>query len=177
MSPYVDLKRLGEVYEEEHPGLFVGQCYVVYPARHSAPGHQENKLPPLRDDGWSGKLKLASPVVPEGAWMGLPGRDWKMITESDEVILALDELRAGSMEECTLLEARCILPEAGDLMKQYGSITELVRDGDNLGVVLDEQGLGEDHWMEKFSAALKHEDYRTLKFALSQPAQGGMTMQ
>ncbi len=164
--PYVNLERLGQVYEDEHPGLFVGQCYVAYPAQPSASSCQENKLPLLWDDDWSVKLKLASPAVPEGVWLRLPGRDGKMIKESDEVILALDELQTGSLEECTLLDAKCILPEAGDLMKQYNSVTELVRDGDNLGIVLEEQGQGEAHWMEKFSAALEYEDCRTLRFAL-----------
>ena len=89
-----------------------------------------------------------------------------MAEESNEVVLALDELRVKSLEDCTLLEARCILPEAGDLMQQYSSVTELVRDGDNLGYVLDEQGQGEPHWLEKFAAALEYEDCRTLKFAL-----------
>ncbi len=164
--PYVNLERLGQVYEDKHPGLFVGQCYVAYPAQPSAPGCQENKLPLLWDNDWSVKLKLASPAAPEGVWLRLPGRDGKIIEESDEVILALDELQTGSLEECTLLDARCILPEAGDLMKQYNSVTELVRDGDNLGIVLEEQGQGEAHWMEKFAAALEYEDCRSLRFAL-----------
>ena len=30
--PYADLEALGRQYEEEHPGLFLGQCYAVYPA-------------------------------------------------------------------------------------------------------------------------------------------------
>ncbi len=164
--PYVDLERLGQVYVDEHPGLFVGQCYVAYPAQPSAPSCQENKLPLLWDNDWSVKLKLASPAAPEGVWLRLPGRDGKMIEESDEVILALNELKTDSLEECALLDAKCILPEAGDLMKQYNSVTELVRDGDNLGIVLEEQGQGEDHWMEKFAAALEYEECHALRFAL-----------
>ena len=49
---------------------------------------------------------------------------------------------------------------------QYSSITDLVRDGDNLGYVLAEQGQGKAHWLDKFAAALEYEDCRTLKFAL-----------
>ena len=75
-------------------------------------------------------------------------------------------LRVHSLEDCTLLEAQCILPEAGDLMEQYSGITELVRDGNTLGCVLDEQGQGQPRWMEKFAAALEYEDCRNLKFAL-----------
>lgn len=99
-------------------------------------------------------------------WLRLPGHDGKLIEDSDEVVLALHELKAESLENCTLLEARCILPEAGNLMKQYYSITELVRDGDNLGCAMDEQGQGNPHWLEKFAAALEYENCRTLKFAL-----------
>lgn len=164
--PHVDLDRAGKQYEDAHPGLFVGSCYVRYPTHPSTPALQENKLPLLWDSDWSVKLKLASPAVPEGVWLRLPGYDGKMAEDADEVVLALDELRVKSLEDCTLLEARCILPEAGDLTKQYSSITDLVRDGDNLGYVLAEQGQGKAHWLDKFAAALEYEDCRTLKFAL-----------
>ena len=78
----------------------------------------------------------------------------------------LDELKVKSLEDCTLLEALCILPEVGDLIKQYSSIIDLVMDGDNLGFALEEKGQGQPHWLEKFAAALEYEDCRTLKFAL-----------
>lgn len=161
--PYVNLEKIGQGYEDAHPGLFVGSCYVTYP---NPPVFRYSAGPLFEDTDWSVKLKLASPTVPEGVWLRLPGRDGKVIEESDEVVLALHELKAKSLEECTLLEARCILPEVGDLMDQYDSITELVKDGDNLGYALDERGQGEAHWMEKFTAALKYEDCRTLRFAL-----------
>ena len=164
--PHVDLDRAGKQYEDAHPGLFVGSCYVCYPTHPSTPALQENKLPLLWDSDWSVKLKLASPTVPEGVWLRLPGHDGKLIEDSDEVVLALHELKAETLENCTLLEAQCILPEAGNLMKQYYSITELVRDGDNLGCAMDEQGQGNPHWLEKFAAALEYENCRTLKFAL-----------
>ena len=164
--PHVDLDRAGKQYEDAHPGLFVGSCYVCYPTHPSTPALQENKLPLLWDSDWSVKLKLASPAVPEGVWLRLPGRDGKLFQDSDEVVLALHELEVKSLEDCTLLEVQCILPEVGDLMKQYGSITDLVRDGDNLGCAMDEQGQGNPHWLEKFAAALEYENCRTLKFAL-----------
>jgi len=166
VMPYVDLDMLGRKYEDEHPGLFVGQCYVVYPARSPAPSCQENKCAPLLDDGWSVKLKLASPAVPEGVWLRLPSYDGKFFREMDEIVLALDELKVNSLEACTLLDAKCILPEAGDLMTQYNCVTELAMDGSNLGYVMDEQGQGEKHWKEKFFAALNYEDCHTLRFAL-----------
>ena len=164
--PYANLEWAGELYGDAHPGLFIGSCYVCYPTQTPAPVRQEDKLFPLWDSDWSVKLKLASPAVPEGVWLRLPGHDGKFFDKSDEVVLALDELKVKSLEDCTLLEARCILPEAGDLTKQYSSIMELVRDGEDLGNVMEDQDQGEPYWMEKFTAALEYEDCRTLKFAL-----------
>lgn len=163
---YVDLDELGRQYEDKHPGLFIGHCYVAYPKQPSPPIRQENGAPLLWDDSWSVKLKLASPAVPEGVWLRLP--DYAMDTDcgAGDLALALHELKAGSLDDCTLLEARCILPEAGDLTAQYSSVSELVRDGNNLGHIMDEQGQGEPHWLEKFAAALEYENCRTLKFAL-----------
>ena len=34
---YADLEALGRRYEDRHPGLFVGNCYVEYPEHPSAP--------------------------------------------------------------------------------------------------------------------------------------------
>ena len=163
---YVDLDELGRQYEDKHPGLFIGHCYLAYPKQPSPPIRQENGAPLLWDDSWSVKLKLASPAVPEGVWLRLP--DYALDTDYGvgEIDLVLHELKAGSLNDCTLLEARCILPEAGDLTAQYSSVSELVRDGNNLGHIMDEQGQGEPHWQEKFAAALEYEDCRTLKFAL-----------
>ena len=164
--PYVDFDHIGQEFEDEHPGLFIGGYYVEYPKRAAEPSYSGKNAFLPEDSDWSVKLKLASPAVPEGVWLRLPGYDGKMVEDADEVVLALDELRVKSLEDCTLLEARCILPEAGDLTKQYSSITDLVRDGDNLGYVLAEQGQGKAHWLDKFAAALEYEDCRTLKFAL-----------
>ena len=164
--PYVDFDHIGQEFENKHTGLFINGYFVEYPKTTAEPSYSGKNVIFLEDSDWSVKLKLASPAVPEGVWLRLPGYDGKMAEESNEVVLALDELRVKSLEDCTLLEARCILPEAGDLMQQYSSVTELVRDGDNLGYVLDEQGQGEPHWLEKFAAALEYEDCRTLKFAL-----------
>ena len=157
VRPYVDLRLLGEQYEEEHPGLFVGNFYVVYP-QEEFPQHREQAAP--EDNDWSVKLKLASPGRPEGVWLRLPDYD------AMEGAAVLSELGAEEVSDCTLLEARCILPEAGNLMEQYDSIRELMRDGDNLGFVLNERGQGMPHFMERFAAALEYEDCRTLRFAL-----------
>lgn len=157
--PHEELYHLGKKYEAENPGFFIGGCFVVYPSVDRAPC-QEQLSPPPADTDWSVKLKLASSSCPEGVWVRLP--DYF----STEVPLALKELGAESLGDCVLLEARCILPEAGNLMEQYSSAEELVRDGDNLGYILGERGQGMPNFMERFAAALEYEDCRTLRFAL-----------
>lgn len=164
--PYVDFDQIAQQYEKEHPGLFVGSYYVEYPKEPPVLARCKKTASLPEDTDWSVKLKLASPAVPAGVWLRLPGYDGKRIEESDEIMLALDELKVTSLDVCTLLEARCILPEAGDLMEQYDRIMELVQDGDCLGYLLDEQGQDGPRWLEKFSAALEYEDCYTLKFAL-----------
>lgn len=163
--PYVDLEKLGQQFEDKHPGLFIGDCFVAYP-KTDVPLYQgQGSLLP-EDDDWSVKVKLASSAVPKGVWIRLPDHDGNLAEDSCEVKLALDALRVMSLEDCALLEARCILPEAGNLMEQYDSAAELVRDGDNLGYVLEEEGQGEGHWLAKFASALEYEGCRTLRFAL-----------
>lgn len=71
---YADLEALGRRYEDRHPGLFVGNCYVEYPEHPSAPRCTGQGLIP-EDDGWSMKVKLASSAVPEGVWLRLPDYD------------------------------------------------------------------------------------------------------
>ena len=106
--------------------------------------------------------------MPEGVWLRLP--DYQSIGQEDgldgEITVAKDALRVQSLDECTLLEAQCALAEAGVIQEQYDSIEDLVRNGNNLGFVLDEQGQGEPNWLEKFAAALEYEGCDTLKFAL-----------
>lgn len=164
--PFVDLAKTGRYYEEKNHGVFIGNCYIEYPKQNPQPVYRSRDAPLPEDNDWSVKLKLASPSVPDGVWLRLPGHDGKIIEESDEVMLALNELRVSSLENCILLEAKCILPEIGDLIRQYDSAAELVRDGDHLGIVLDEQGQGNPQWIEKFTAAMEYEDCRTLKLAL-----------
>lgn len=161
---YADLEALGRRYEDRHPGLFVGNCYVEYPEHPSAPRYTGQGLIP-EDDGWSMKVKLASSAVPEGVWLRLP--DYSAMTDRpDEVALALDELKTRSLENCMLLDVRCSLPELGNLMEQYDSALELVNDGSDLGYVLDEQGQGMPRFMDRFAAALEFENCRNLRLAL-----------
>lgn len=164
--PYVDLTQVGEQCEDKYPGLFVGNCYVLYPLDPPLPAYQGQSALLPDDDGWSVKLKLASPAVPGGVWLRLPGQNPYGDESSTEETLALQELRVQRWDECTLLEAQCILPEAGNLMEQYSDVADLIYDGNSLGYILSEHGQGSRDFMERYAAALELEGCRNLKLAL-----------
>lgn len=163
---YADQYQLGTLYEDRHPGLFVGNCFVVYPTGQSPSRYtgQDTAIPD--DTGWSVKVKLASPSVPAGAWLRLPDYSRTNSGKPDEVELVLNALKVSSLDACTLLDAQCCLPEAGNLMEQYSDVVDLVNDGCDLGYVLDEQGQGMPHFMERFAAALEYENCHDLCLAL-----------
>ncbi len=164
---YIDMEQVGHMFENTDPGMFIGNCYVKFPEARQSQSQKENTPRLLPDTDWSVKLKLASPAVPEGVWLRLPDYgDTGYVIFASEKALALDALKVQRLEECTLLEARCILPEVGNLMEQYDSIAELIQDGNDLGFILNERGQGEENFMDKLASALEYEDCRTLRFAL-----------
>ncbi len=164
--PFLDLEAVGRQYEDRHPGLFIGNCYVRYPETPPTPVYQPGMALPA-DDDWSVKVKLASPAVPEGVWLRLPGRDEYGDESSTEEALALRELGVHHWDECSLVDARCVLPEVGDLMAQYsGNVADLIYDGVQLGFVLDEKGQGSTSFKERFTSALALEGCQSLKLAL-----------
>ena len=81
----------------------------------------------------------------------------------DESEVALHELGVDTFSRCKLLDARCIFPEAGNLMEQYDDPVELIIDGNNLGFLLDGQAQGMQEYVTKLVAAMEYEDCRTLK--------------
>lgn len=166
LHAYVDREQLGKLYEDAHPGLFVGNCFVQYPTRESSIVYDGTNLGALDDTGWSVKLKLATEQNPNGVWLRLPDYSDAGDGRPDEIRLALDELGADTIADCSVLEAKCILPEIGDLMSQYHSLDDLIYDGQNLGFVLDEHGQGMPDFMERFAAAMEYEDCTWLGFAL-----------
>ena len=111
-------------------------------------------------------MKVASAAVPDGLWVRMPfPYSWEASCYQCES-LVLNTLDVQDWTDCTLLEALCILPEAGNLMEQYDDIRDLLQDGHNLWYVLDEQGQGMPQWREKFAAALELESCRDLRLAL-----------
>lgn len=155
--PFVDLEQLGRRYEDLHPGLFIGGSYVVYPTKEPEQHYTGHNLTELDDSDWSVRLKIASLEKPDGVWVRLP--DYSMLNDdkADEMKLALLDLRVDTIQECTLLDVRCILPEVKDLKNQYQDLADLIYDGNNLGFLLDEQGQGMPHFNEKFHAALAYD--------------------
>ena len=164
--PFIKLKQMGELYEDRHPGLFIGSCYVQYPETPPKPVYWPGLALPT-DDGWSVKLKLASPAMPEGVWLRLPGPFEDGYEDTAEKVAALRELRVNRWDECPLVDAICVLPEAGDLVAQYSdNVADLIYDGAELGYVLAQRGQGSPHFMERYAAALALEGCQSLKLAL-----------
>lgn len=120
---YVDFYTLGKNFEAEHPGYFVGDCCAAYSPEAKTPPYQGRDSPLPKDNDWAVKLKLASPAEPEGVWLRLPDHpdmEGGNIA-SGEIAAARNVLRVKSLDECTLLETRCLLPEVGNLINQYDS--------------------------------------------------------
>ena len=160
---YVDQTALGRTYEQKHPGQFVDGCYVEYPERKPPQWCSDGYLP--KADDWSVRLKLASKQVPDGVWVKLPDYH-DMNDEPGDIRMALDALQVRTVQECTLLDAKCILPEIRDLRSQYDDLLELIYDGQNLGVLLDEQGQGMPGFHARFAAAMDYENCHQLRAAV-----------
>ena len=162
---YFDLTALGYAYEDQHPGLFIGNCYVEYPASQSVMLYDGGELPEA--EGWSVRLKLASEAVPAGVWVKLPDYNEVNNDGPGEIRLALDELRVKTIQDCRLLDVRCILPCIQNLTGQYDNLADLIYDGTNLGILLDERGQGSPDFPERFAAALEFESCCRLNDAVN----------
>ena len=166
LRDYIDMDQLGRRYEKQHPGLFVGGCYVVYPEREQPEVYDGIALPEP-DYSWSLRLKLASSAVPDGVWLALPDYNDIMDVRPGEIQLALDALGVQTIRGCTLLEARCSLPGITGLEDAYaGRLEDLIYDGQNLGFILQEQNQGQKDFLQTYLWALEHEGCTTLPAAL-----------
>lgn len=160
---HTDMEALGVAFEDSHPGLFIGDCYVMYPTGEQQKPYDGTNLATLKDEDWSVKVKLASPAKPEGVWLRLPDYSDANDGAPDEAALALRELGVQSVSKCTLVDAKCIFPEAGNLMEQYDDPVDLIYDGNNLGFLLDERAQGMLGFEQKLAAVIEYEDCQTLK--------------
>lgn len=163
---FIDTEKLANKYMEQHPGVFSDGSYIEISEDGLWPYYDGLNLEQLTDGGWSVKLKLATKGHPEGVWLRLP--DYQDVNDGkpDEIKIALTALEAARVDECYILEAKCILPCAGDLLLQYDSIAALIYDGNNLGYFLDERGQGMRDFMELYHAALEYEECASLAEAL-----------
>lgn len=167
LRDYIDMDQLGRRYEKQHPGLFVGGCYVVYPEREQPEVYDGIALPEP-DYSWSLRLKLASSAVPEGVWLALPDYNDIMDVRPGEIRLALDALGVQTIRGCTLLEARCSLPSITELKDAYaGRLEDLIYDGQNLGFILQEQNQGQKGFLQAYLWILEYEHCATLPAALN----------
>lgn len=166
LIPYANLEQIGWNYEDSHLGIFVGDCFVVLPRQEPKQFYDGSNLDRLPDTDWSLRLKLASTAVPEGVWLCLPDSTIDEEGRMDEIRLALRELQVQTLQECSLLDVRCSLPELSIGLDEYQDLADLIYDGNDLGYVLQEQGQGEQHFLEKFRAALEYEHCHDLKLAL-----------
>lgn len=154
---FFDKTGLGQWYEEKRPGAFIGSCYVVYPQKDRTPYDGQRLPADIEHPGWSVRLKLASESVPEGVWVKLPAYCRGDEDYPDEIQMALDKLQVKKFDECILQEDRCVLPGVRDLTLQYGSLADLIYDGQDLGYILDERGQGSPDFLERYLAALEYE--------------------
>ena len=163
---HVDLTALGEQFADKYPGLFIVDSYVMYPTAPEQKPYDGTNLAAIRDS-WAVKVKLGSTFFPEGVWLRLPDYSDVSDTEQDETVIALKELHAEKLEDCTILDAVCVLPEAGNLMEQYSNPLRLISDGNSLGYLLDGCGDSTELFEEKLAEAFGNTKCRTLEEVLT----------
>lgn len=159
---HTDMEALGCAFEDGHPGTFVRDCYVIFPTEPVQRLYNGTNLASIKDDDWSVKVKIGTSDNPEGVWLRLPDYGEIGSGPRDEINIALRELGGRSFDECTILDAKCILPEAGNLMDQYDDLAELLYDGNNLGFFLHERCQGMQGFEKKFAAATEYMGCKTL---------------
>lgn len=157
---FIDKAALGRRYGSLHPGMFIRNSYVECPTIGESRLYDGIHLPTEKYD-WSLRLRLASAARPEGVWVCLPDHDDFNNEGLGEIRLAFEELNVEHISQCTLLDARCVLPEINDLMA-YTDLDSLIRDGQYLGIRLDARGEGRRHYMEYLRAALELEGCASL---------------
>lgn len=163
---FVDLGSLGWQYEDLHPGTFIGNDYVTfYPEMTALLPKYDGVHLPQQDYDWSLRLKLNSAAKPEGVWVCLPDYDEINEDRPGDIQIALRELEVDHISECTILDVRCALHGITGFT-EYSNLADLIYDGQNLGILMDERGQGQPHFMEHFLAALELEDCDSLKGAL-----------
>ena len=60
--PYANLQQIGFRYEELHPGVFIGDCFVVLPGRAPKQIYDGTNLDKVWETDWSLRLRLEPPL-------------------------------------------------------------------------------------------------------------------
>lgn len=162
---FVDMETLGCRYAALRPGVFTGFCYVQYPPENIKLPHYDGIQLPAEDYSWSLRLKIASDAKPDGVWICLPDYEDIAQDKPGEIEIAFQELEVEFNSECILLDAKCVLPGITDLL-EYGDLADLIYDGQELGIMLDERGQGQPDYIRRLLAALEYEGCNTLRNAL-----------
>lgn len=159
---YFDLTALGEQYEDQHPGQFIGNCYVEYPASQPVLRYDGEALPGTEGEDWIIRLKLASEAVPAGVWVRVPDHWDDPHGAPGETGLALDHLRVKSIRECTLLDTRCALSCVQNVNGQYADLSGLIHAAEYLGGLLADGCRNQPDFMQKLTTALEFENCHRL---------------
>ena len=169
---FTDMADLGRLLGRDKPGLFAGECYVIFPQHGLTERYDGHNLDTL-ESGSPVLVRLASQARPEGVWIALPeDMSQQDGSVSGEIELALRTLEVKRAEECGVLEIRCRVAEVAAVLdfakipEQYGNAGELLDDAVNLALMLDEHGQGMEDFERKLAAALEYDNCRTLPEAL-----------
>ena len=160
------LEERGRFCEQNSPGEFVEDCYVLQPGSIMLQLYSRRN-PEELNDGWNIRVKLASESCPEGVWIHLPDYPFTKGDSPDEIGIALRRLGVEDVGACRIMDARCNVPGVGDIPAQYDSAEALLNDANNLGFILTGKDKGAPDFEERFAAALEYENCSTLAEAVS----------
>lgn len=166
--PFINPSEVFMEYQGTNGGVIVDEAFISGCSAFSA-NHIEATAEAIRVDDvivdrhWSAKLYIEGPSG-DCVWIRLP--DYEETTgEQDEIATALMEVDAESLDECTLLKAKCIFPQI-DLMRHSTDLKMLAFDASNLGYALFEQDRRVEHFDEKLHYALEYEQCDDVNFAI-----------
>lgn len=166
---YLDFAIVAERYRGDNKGMFVdgayvGQCTPSELERIKMKAESIGQFGILpADEGWSAKLHICGPDGSE-VWLRLP--DYQEVNggQADEVTVALDDLGVATLDDCTLLEARCFHPQID--LTEYSNLQKLVFDASNLQFGKDEYQQHDPGFEQKLQAALTYENCQSMNFAI-----------
>ena len=160
---HTHMEPLGIAFQDEHPGVFVADYYVMEPAEPTGKPYDGHNLQDIKDWSWNVKIRLASHDCPDGVWIRLPDYSNEFDGSPKELAIAMRELNVTSVRQCSVLDARCTIPEAEAFLKEYDDPVVLLCDGSKLGFLLDEQAQGLKQYEQKLAAAMEYVGCQSLQ--------------